>query len=245
MEKVLFSRRITVFIKGMVMCSYDNRVKLAGAFPSAMIAPNISFVAPQPIMNCSPIADGTSWIMIPNSSLPLENGIRVQFNPSRIDVQSNVMVTETDQETEVVNKLYNVLSKICEMFELDTFSRIAYAPVCGVVNSKDFVTSNYLNKVVNIPVLLGTGAKDRQANVSFRDKISFGGVPHDVNLVCNLSEGTKKDEKDKTQYPCLVIEVDINTLHNIDGKYSSDIFKEFLTVAIGINADTIDKLLKI
>jgi len=238
MEKVIFYRRITVFVKNMVMCTNEVRKKLSQEFPLAHVAPNTPFVAPQPIMACPPIADGTPWMM----DLFLD-GTRVFFNPSQIDIISQAPSTDVKVEKEKTKNTLFHIGKIVNVLEITEFTRIAYVPICGIEGLEGKTIAEYFNSHLsfNLPDT-ASNAKDR--NVSFSFTYGLKSDPfkdNDINIACKLTEGTKSNGQVST--PTLIVETDINTKAELSRNYSLVELTTFVEESIDLNAKVMDSLL--
>lgn len=238
MEKVLFFRRITVFIQSMVMCSNEVRGKLAKEFPLAHVAPNAPYIMPQPITACPPIADGTPWVMNLFS-----DGTRVFFNPLQIDIVNQVPTTDVANEKENTKRILSYLGKVVNILEIPNFTRLAYSPVCGIEDSAEMTMVNYFDSHLSFKLPENASkAKERNVSFSFTDRLGnekFSGS--EINVACKLTEGTKSNDKSTT--PCLIIESDINTKPEQERVYLFEDLRTFVDESIDLNAKVIDNLL--
>lgn len=240
MEKVVFFRRITVFIKDMVICSRANKEKLATAFPAAHVAPAGTFVGPQPILASPPIPEGTPWLM-----QPMIGGVTVQFNSNRVDIVDQQLSVESLTEQRLVMNLFEVLKQVLATLELTDFTRFAYSPICGVEQSEEFNVSDYFDALVKLNPFENSQAKERNVTFSYRISKEFGECDEMINLVCKLSEGAKMiDQSQNISNPCLIIENDFNTIAGIqERQYKIADIEEFLKNAVKWNVDAIENIL--
>lgn len=238
MEKVLFFRRITVFVKNMVMCSNEVREKLGKAFPSAHVAPNTPFVMPQPIMACPPIADGNPWVM---NLFP--DGMRVFFNPLQIDIVNQELSADSQIEKENANRILSYLEKIVVILDITEFTRIAYAPICGIEGLEGKTIADYFNSHLSFKIPeAASSARERNVSYSFTYRMKNELFKdNDINIACKLTEGTKNNGEKST--PTLIVESDINTKAELTRIYSFPELTTFVEESIDLNAKVIDDLL--
>ncbi len=239
MKRVVFSRRITVFLGNSVL--FSNRAKLAEAFPLAYVAPNDPYVAPQPILAAPPIPQDEYWRL---QTEPF-GGHVFQFAPGRIDTISNFVSSDFEQEMEHVRSLKDGLGKILNVMGYENVTRMAYVPVTAIEDGEDFCTKDMLAGMIVLPSsILKQGPYERSTAFTLNVEKKLKEKNTAINYFFNVHEGTKKNDNDGASVDCLIVENDINTKTVENVSFSVEELDDFFLNCVEWGRGLVDMLLE-
>lgn len=228
MRKITFIRRITVFIDHTILFIRDNLGRLSEIFPAAVVAPEVSGIAPQPILAAPPIEPNDApWYM-----LTWMEGRKVQFYPNRIDIIELQHTSSLEAEQQLVSSMMEDLKEILKGLEINRLQRLAYAPIVAIEEEKDFCVADYFANHVILLDFETAKPSERNINVSYHVERMIEGERRSINLACKLSEGYKKSAQSNINLPTLIIEPDINTSYEPAVQYETSIIDYFFPESI-------------
>lgn len=229
MKSMIFNQRMTVFTNSYsgYSDSYKDILnsKFGGSCECGALQPNLAFMlGPQQIVNPNQIPQGAPWFI-------KMGGIRIEFQPNKIDVVSDLFIVEEDKEKTRILELGSILSRVNEVLPIGCITRIAYAPSWGLESEDGASVTDYWNSVIGISDMSGSIKQERMLRYNTPCKIDFGSHTNvDINRVVTLSEGvrtetpvaaTKDNLPTSRSLECVIVTIDINT-NGVNGVYTMD-----------------------
>ena len=238
MRKVVFNRRITIFLTDIVPCSNEIRRKIAAAWPSACIAPNI-YIAPQPILGAPLMEENGPWVLREDMTMGREF-IGVENN--RIDFISNV--TSKD-ESKCAERCLNRLLFVLKTLDRHDIIRVAYHPSTAIEDITD--VQDYFDNLVKLPTYEGSNPIGVHVMFTYKTKKAILERELLVNVTSRISQGTKTERDGNKAVNTSVIPIvdnDINTEELKEGALSEEEVRDFILKAVGWNNTLIDNYVK-
>lgn len=233
MKSIIFNQRVTIFSNSFIGYS-DTRKniivsKLGNVEDMGMLQPNFSVMfGPQQIISPNQIPPNAPWFVN-------IHGIRIEFQPNKIDIVSNKFVNTKEEECLRLDELTKLLKEINEAIPVGSITRIAYAPSAGLESTDEISVSDFWKSIIGIPDLPDSNKQEKMIRYNTPYKQSFGGYQDlTINRVVTITEGTRTEtntesQNDKTEnrtIDCVIVSIDINT-HGNEGNFSTDEVKAF------------------
>lgn len=228
MKSVIFNQRVTVFTNSFIGYSdtHKNRLvsKLGSVEETGILQPDFAvMLGPQQIISSSQIPQNAPWFI-------KTRGVKVAFQPGKIDVISDTFINTIEEESNRINELTRLLTQINEAISIGNITRMAYAPSLGLESDNDELNS-FWNSLIGIVDL--DGSPKREKMIRYNIPCQDNGL---INRVVTITEGQRAETisadnkiENKTM-ECVIVSIDINT-HGNDGCFSTDDVNIFCTKA--------------
>lgn len=224
MKSIIFNQRVTVFTNSFIGYSDIYKQELSSKFGDIEEIGGLSNFTlivgfPQNISQ-NQIQPNTPWFI-------KFADIKIEFQPSKIDVISNKFIaTEKDEEDHIM-VLINVLKQIDQIISIGNITRMAYVPSLGFESTDETSMNSYWNSIIKIPDVPNSTKLEktvRYNTICNQDLNSHSHVT--INRVVTLAEGQRTYSQQPNSkiegsrsIECVIATIDINT-SGFNGHYT-------------------------